>query len=147
MAKKKNALITVQGTDITVLSHQQGDFISLTDMTKHFDGGGALIEQWLKNKDTVLFLGVWEKINNPSFNSLEFEGIKNEAGRNGRDECRVYPHEVTAGRSLKASQRDSDSATSVSPGTWRDQAAGSRRRNKIMSKQIENGKLRTENST
>jgi hypothetical protein len=82
MAKKKNALITVQGTDITVVSQQQGDFISLTDMTKHFDGGGALIEQWLKNKDTVLFLGVWEQINNPSFNSLEFEGIKNEAGRN-----------------------------------------------------------------
>jgi len=43
---------------------------------------GALIEQWLKNKDTVLFLGVWEQLNNPDFNSLEFEGIKNEAGRN-----------------------------------------------------------------
>ena len=82
MAKKKNALITVQGTDIAILSHQRGDYISLTDMTKHFDGGGALIEQWLKNKDTVLFLGVWEQINNPSFNSLEFEGIRNEAGRN-----------------------------------------------------------------
>jgi hypothetical protein len=47
-----------------------------------FDGGSALIEQWLKNKDTVLFLGVWERINNPDFNSIEFEGIKNEAGRN-----------------------------------------------------------------
>jgi hypothetical protein len=58
------------------------DFISLTDMVKSFEGGGALIEQWLKNKDTVLFLGVWEQINNSSFNSLEFEGIKNEAGRN-----------------------------------------------------------------
>jgi len=41
-----------------------------------------LIEQWLKNKDTVLFLGVWERINNPGFNSLEFEGIRSEAGRN-----------------------------------------------------------------
>jgi len=51
-------------------------------MVKHFDGGGALIEQWLKNKDTVLFLGVWEQLNNPAFNSLEFEGIKNQAGRN-----------------------------------------------------------------
>ena len=56
--------------------------ISLTDMVKHFDGGNALIEQWLRNKDTVLFLGVWEQIHNPGFNSLEFEGIKNEAGRN-----------------------------------------------------------------
>ena len=51
-------------------------------MVRHFDGAGALIEQRLKNKDTVLFLGVWERINNPSFNSLEFEGIRNEAGRN-----------------------------------------------------------------
>lgn len=56
--------------------------MSLTDMVKHFEGGSALIEQWLKNKDTVLFLGVWEQLNNPGFNSLEFEGIKNEAGRN-----------------------------------------------------------------
>ncbi len=51
-------------------------------MVRNFDGAGALIEQWLKNKDTVLFLGVWEQINNPDFNSLEFEGIKNEAVRN-----------------------------------------------------------------
>ena len=51
-------------------------------MVRNFEGGSALIEQWLKNKDTVLFLGVWERINNPSFNSLEFEGIRNEAGRN-----------------------------------------------------------------
>jgi hypothetical protein len=56
--------------------------ISLTDMVKSFEGGSALIEQWLKNKDTVLFLGVWEQIYNPGFNSLEFEGIRNEAGRN-----------------------------------------------------------------
>jgi len=80
MAKK--TVIEVQGTSISILTKDQGDFISLTDMVKHFDGGNALIEQWLKNKDTVLFLGVWEQIHNPGFNSLEFEGIKNEAGRN-----------------------------------------------------------------
>src|ERR1039457_4139698 len=51
-------------------------------MVRNFEGGSALIEQWLKNKDTVLFLGVWEQIHNPGFNSLEFEGIRNEAGRN-----------------------------------------------------------------
>lgn len=51
-------------------------------MVRNFDGGSSLIEQWLKNKDTVLFLGVWEELNNPDFNSLEFDGIKNEAGRN-----------------------------------------------------------------
>ncbi len=82
MSKTKKTTIEVQGTTITVLSQKKEDYISLTDMVSRFDGGSALIEQWLKNKDTVLFLGVWEHIHNPAFNSLEFEGIKNEAGRN-----------------------------------------------------------------
>ena len=82
MPKDKKSTIKVQGTAITIISHKEDDFISLTDMVKNFDGGSALIEQWLKNKDTVLFLGIWEQINNPDFNSIEFEGIKNEAGRN-----------------------------------------------------------------
>ena len=72
----------MQGTDVAITSRHEQDYISLTDMLKNFDGGSALIEQWLKNKDTVLFLGVWEQINNRGFNSLEFEGIRNEAGRN-----------------------------------------------------------------
>lgn len=74
--------INVQGTTITILNQNESDYISLTDMVKNFDGGSSLIENWLKNKDTILFLGVWEQINNPNFNSPEFEGIKNEAGRN-----------------------------------------------------------------
>ncbi|QDQ29277.1 KilA-N domain-containing protein [Chitinimonas arctica] len=78
----KNRSITVQGTEVGVTSRLEQDYISLTDMVKRFDGGSALIEQWLKNKDTVLFLGVWEQINNPGFNSPEFEGIRIEAGRN-----------------------------------------------------------------
>jgi len=82
MSKAKRSLIEVQGTSISILSQPTGDYISLTDMVRNFDGAGALIEQWLKNKDTVLFLGVWERINNLDFNSLEFEGIRNEAGRN-----------------------------------------------------------------
>jgi hypothetical protein len=80
----KNRIINVQGAPVSISTRYQQDYISLTDMVKHFDGGSALIEQWLKNKDTVLFLSVWEKLNNPVFNSnsLEFEGIKAEAGRN-----------------------------------------------------------------
>ena len=82
MSKGKQSSITVQGTAITILSQEEGDYISLTDMVKHFDGGGALIEQWLKNKDTVLFLGVWEQLNNRPFHAPEFEGNTHEAGRN-----------------------------------------------------------------
>jgi hypothetical protein len=82
MKKSRRSIIQVQGTEIGILAQPAGDYISLTDMVRNFEGGGALIEQWLKNKDTILFLGVWERINNPLFNSPEFEGIKNEAGRN-----------------------------------------------------------------
>jgi hypothetical protein len=82
MSKSRKTSIAVQGTAITILTKENGDYISLTDMVRNSEGGGALIEQWLKNKDTVLFLGVLEQIHNPDFNSFEFEGIKNEAGRN-----------------------------------------------------------------
>ena len=78
----KNRIINVKGSEVTIATRHEQDYISLTDMVRNFDGGSALIEQWLKNKDTVLFLGVWEQLNNPGFNSLEFEGIRNEAGRN-----------------------------------------------------------------
>ena len=81
MAKKKSK-IEVKGTAITILSPNNEDFISLTDMVKNFEGGSALIENWLKNKDTILFLGIWEQINNANFNSPEFEGIKKLAGLN-----------------------------------------------------------------
>ena len=50
MSKSKHVSITVQGTAIAILAQEEGDYISLTDMVKHFDGGGALIEQWLKNR-------------------------------------------------------------------------------------------------
>lgn len=74
--------IVVQGTEIHVVSREDEDYISLTDMVGAFDGGSALIENWLKNKNTLEFLGVWERLNNPNFNSPEFEGIKSEAGTN-----------------------------------------------------------------
>jgi hypothetical protein len=73
--------IQVQGANINVLSQNENDFISLTDMSSKF-GGSALIEKWLRNKNTIEFLGVWETLYNPNFNSPEFEGIKNQAGLN-----------------------------------------------------------------
>ena len=77
MSKDKKTTIKVQGTAIGILSRPGGDYISLTDMVRNFDRVGALIEQWLKSKDTVLFLGIWERVNNPGFNSVEFEGNGN----------------------------------------------------------------------
>jgi hypothetical protein len=79
---KKKTILKVRETDIAIVTHNNSDFICLSDMTKGFDGGLALIEQWLRNKDTIEVLGLWEQINNSNFNSLEFEGIKNSSGTN-----------------------------------------------------------------
>lgn len=81
MATAGKSLI-VQGVEIHLTNRNEEDFISLTDMVSKFEGGSTLIESWLRNKDTVEFLGVWERINNPSFNSPGFEGIRNKAGLN-----------------------------------------------------------------
>lgn len=74
--------IDVQGKEITIISQKDQDYISLTDMVKDIENGLALIEKWLRNKNTIEFLGIWEEIYNPHFNSPEFEGIKNQAGLN-----------------------------------------------------------------
>jgi hypothetical protein len=76
------AKIEVQGKEITVISNDQQDYISLTDMVRNIENGLSLIEKWLRNKNTIEFLGIWEEIYNPDFNSPEFEGIKNQAGLN-----------------------------------------------------------------
>lgn len=80
MAKKK--IINVQNTTISIVAYNEKDYICLTDMAKPFDGGSSLIENWLRNKNTVDFLGVWEKLNNPNFNSVEFDGIMMQVGLN-----------------------------------------------------------------
>ena len=76
------AKIFVKDTEITVISIEEKDYISLTDMVKNIENGLALIEKWLRNKNTIEFIGIWEELYNPSFNSPEFEGIKNQAGLN-----------------------------------------------------------------
>ncbi len=76
------AKITVKGTEITIINLDEKDYISLTDMVRNIQNGLSLIEKWLRNKNTIEFLGIWEEMYNADFNSLEFEGIKNEAGLN-----------------------------------------------------------------
>ena len=71
--------ITVEEQEISII---KDDYISLTDMVRNIDNGLVLIEKWLRNKNTIEFIGIWEEIYNTDFNSPEFEGIKNEAGLN-----------------------------------------------------------------
>lgn len=76
------AKIIVQNTEISIININEKDYISLTDMVRNIENGLALIEKWLRNKNTIEFLGIWESMYNPGFNSPEFEGIKNSAGLN-----------------------------------------------------------------
>jgi hypothetical protein len=76
------AKINVKDAEITIIVQNEMDYISLTDMVRNIENGLALIEKWLRNKNTIEFLGIWEEMYNPVFNSPEFEGIKNQAGLN-----------------------------------------------------------------
>ena len=76
------AKIQVKDTEVSVVRFRDEDYISLTDMVRKIENGLALIEKWLRNKNTIEFLGTWEEVYNPDFNSPEFEGIRNEAGTN-----------------------------------------------------------------
>jgi len=75
------AKIKVKGTDISIITVNNDDYISLTDMLKAKDGE-FFISDWLRNRNTVEFLGIWEKIYNPNFNYGEFAIIKSQAGLN-----------------------------------------------------------------
>ncbi len=81
MTKSKKSTIDVQGTAVAIVSNAEGDYISLTDMLRAKDGE-FFISDWLRNRNTVEFLGIWESVFNPAFNYGEFAIIKNQAGLN-----------------------------------------------------------------
>ena len=78
---KKKRIISVKGVEITIINTSNIDFISLTDMLKAKDGD-FFISDWLRNRNTVEFLGIWESVFNPDFNYGEFAIIKSQAGLN-----------------------------------------------------------------
>lgn len=78
--------IVASNIEITVISNPNtDDYISLTDIAKYRDPENPrfIIQNWMRNRNTVDFLGLWEELNNPNFNRVEFEAFKNEAGLNG----------------------------------------------------------------
>lgn len=78
----KSRTLNVNDSSITVINQNETDFISLTDMTSSFKEGSSLIGKWITNKNTLEYLGVWEKIKNQNFNYSEFGVIGQEAGTN-----------------------------------------------------------------
>ena len=80
----KNKKITVQGIDVVLYEDNKEDYISLTDIARYRDAERSdyLLQNWLRNRSTIEFIGLWETFYNPDFNSIEFDGIKNMAGSN-----------------------------------------------------------------
>ncbi|MBB3185980.1 hypothetical protein FHX64_000143 [Microbacter margulisiae] len=75
----KNTKIEVEGRIITIILDKEQEYISLTDMLKAKDGD-SFISDWLRNRNTVEYLGIWESVYNPEFNYGEFTIIKTQAG-------------------------------------------------------------------
>jgi hypothetical protein len=84
VTKNSKTTIEVKGSSITILSRKEEDYISLTDIAryKNAEHTDDLVRGWLRNRNTVEFLGVWERLNNPGFKPVEFDGIRMEAGLN-----------------------------------------------------------------
>jgi hypothetical protein len=83
-SKTKKSIIEVKGASVAVLSKNRQDYISLTDIARYKDAERTdyLISNWLRNRNTIEFLGIWEQLNNPDFNPIEFDGIRKQAGLN-----------------------------------------------------------------
>ncbi len=80
----KNKTIIVNGTEIVLYSENQEDYISLTDIARYRDAERSdyILQNWMRNRSTIDFVGLWEQFHNPDFNPIEFDGIKNLAGSN-----------------------------------------------------------------
>ena len=82
--KQKKSSINVKGITVNIFTHSKDDYISVTDIARHKDSERSdyILQNWLRNRNTIEFIGLWEQLNNPDFNSIEFDGIKNLAGSN-----------------------------------------------------------------
>lgn len=79
-----NRKIDVRGNEVRVLAGEASDYISLTDIARYKEPERTdhVIQNWMRNRNTVEFLGIWEHLYNPAFKPLEFEGFRNRAGLN-----------------------------------------------------------------
>jgi hypothetical protein len=80
----KNKIINVQGREITLITNQSKDYISLTDIARYRNEKEtfSVINNWMRSRSTIEFLGLWEKLSNRNFKPIEFDRFRNEAGSN-----------------------------------------------------------------
>ena len=84
MSRTTKSTIAVKGTPVTVITQGEADYISLTDIARYRDAERTdyIIQNWLRNRNTIEFLGIWESLNNPEFKPIEFDGFRKQAGLN-----------------------------------------------------------------
>jgi hypothetical protein len=84
MGISQKTTVDIQGRAVSIISRGNEDFICLTDIAKYKnpDHADDVIRNWLRNRNTIEFLGIWERLNNPDFNSVEFDGIRFQTGLN-----------------------------------------------------------------
>ena len=84
MVKQRKTTIEVRGTPITVLNQDDQDYISLTDIARHRNSlePFSVINNWMRGRSTIEFLGLWEQLSNPTFKPIDFERFRSEAGSN-----------------------------------------------------------------
>lgn len=82
MVSKKT--IAVRDTPVAVISLNETDYLSLTDIARYRDAQRTdyIIQNWMRNRNTIEFLGIWESLNNAAFKPIEFDGFRNQAGLN-----------------------------------------------------------------
>lgn len=80
----KNRTINVKGSEVTLVRRERDDYISLTDIARYRDAERTdyIIQNWLRNRNTIEFLGLWEQLNNAAFKPIEFDGFRKQAGLN-----------------------------------------------------------------
>ena len=77
----KTCTIIVKGAEVAIATRHEQDYISLTDMLRHF-GDESILYGWLRNRNTIEFLGIWEQLYNPEFKPIEFDRFRTQAGLN-----------------------------------------------------------------
>ncbi len=81
---KNDKKITVLNVEMNVKGFYESSYISLTDIARHknFEAPKDVVKNWMRNKNTIEFLGLWEQLHNPDFKGVEFDSFRNEAVEN-----------------------------------------------------------------
>ena len=113
----RKAELVVKNINVNFFSQKEEDYISLTDIAKYknSDDPRFVIQNWMKTRSTVEFLGIWEVINNPCFNRVEFDTVKNEAGSNAFVLTPSKWIKLHSGRQLALFQNQGDMAVELMP--------------------------------